>query len=51
MNSLEQMHLFLTGLSGSDLLGETVFGAGLELATRIEPRQVPPAPWRYADVP
>jgi ADP-ribosylglycohydrolase len=49
MKPLERMQSSLTGLSVTDALGETFFGAGSELERRIEGCEVPPAPWRYTD--
>lgn len=49
MNPNQRMQLSLTGLSVGDSLGETFFGAGSEFISRIEQREVPPAPWRYTD--
>ena len=49
MNPLERMQLSLKGLSVGDALGETFFGAGAELISRIQGREVPPAPWKYTD--
>ncbi len=49
MNPSQRMQLSLTGLSVGDALGETFFRAGSEVLSRIERREVPPAPWGYTD--
>ncbi|MBD1923984.1 ADP-ribosylglycohydrolase family protein [Microcoleus sp. FACHB-831] len=49
MNPVERMQLSLTGLSVADALGQTFFGAGAGLESRIEQRLIPPAPWQYTD--
>ncbi len=49
MNPNERATLSLVGLSVGDALGERFFGPPAKVISRIEARELPPAPWGWTD--